>query len=191
MFMCVTFNRWIFKSDLKSCCGDHCCYGVGFPLPGNLDVQSPGSISTSTTHPFSHIHIFSRDDHSVHPLEIASVWIAILFSLLVIILVTRNLWRHFHTTPLLKRLRIYAEGPVYETSVTEDGAIVPAINYFDSDEAREIVRRGKRGGKYAKQRAAGEESGKQYENIDKKQEDEERRRARSLQMLEMEFELLT
>ena len=80
---------------------------------------------------------------------------------------------------------------MYETSVTEDGAIVPAINYFDSDEAREIVRRGKRGGKYAKQRAGDGKSGKQYEKIDKKQEDEERRRARSLQMLEMEFELLT
>ena len=104
---------------------------------------------------------------------------------------TRNLWRHFHTPPLLKRLRIYAEGPVYETSVTEDGAIVPAINYFDSDEAREIVRRGKRGGKYTKQ-SAGDQSGKQqYEKMDKKTENEERRRARSLQMLEMEFELLT
>ena len=105
---------------------------------------------------------------------------------------TRNLWRHFHTPPLLKRLRIYAEGPVYETSVTEDGAIVPAINYFDSDEAREIVRRGKRGGKYTKQSAPGDQSGKQqYEKMDKKTENEERRRARSLQMLEMEFELLT
>ena len=104
---------------------------------------------------------------------------------------TRNLWRHFHTPHLLKRLRIYAEGPVYETSVTEDGAIVPAINYFDSDEAREIVRRGKRGGKYTKQ-SSGDASGKQrYEKMDKKTEKEDRRRARSLQMLEMEFELLT
>ena len=187
---CIAIVSHLLALDLKSCCGNHCCYGEGFPLPGDND-QSPASVSTSTTHPLSHIHIFSDDDHTVHPLEIASVWIAILFSLLVIILVTRNLWRHFHTPPLLKRLRIYAEGPVYETSVTEDGAIVPAINYFDSDEAREIVRRGKRGGKYTKQRV-GDESGKQqYEKIKTKTENEERRRARSLQMLEMEFELLT
>ena len=86
---------------------------------------------------------------------------------------------------------IYSEGPVYETSVTEDGAIVPAINYFDSDEAREIFRRGKRGGNYTKQSSGDARGKQQYEKIDKKTENEERRRARSLQMLEMEFELLT
>ena len=176
-------NQWSIL-DLKSCCGDHCCNGEGFPSEGENCGKFP---DTSTNHPFSHIHITSHhvslEDKNVQPLEIASVWIAVLFSLLVFILLSRSFWRHFHTPPLLKRLRTYAEGPEYKTSVTAEGAIVPALNYFDPDEARDIVRRGKRGG----QCKDGLETGKQYEKIEKKNE----KRSMGLQILEMEFELLT
>ena len=173
--------------DLDSCCGEHCCYGLGYP--SLRDRQPPPLLTTSTAHPFSHIHLFSRDDHTVHPLEIASVWIAILFSLLIIILVTRNLWRHFYTPPVLKRLRIYAEAPVYETSVSTNGSIIPSVKYFDSAEARKIIRRETRQ-KYSRQK--GEETNrKQYEpppESYKRRSHEARHR--SLHMLEMEFELL-
>ena len=94
---------------------------------------------TTTEYHIAHIHLFSHNDNTVHPLEIASVWIALLLGILGVVLAARNLWRHFHTSPLLRRLMQYAEGPAYETTVAADGTIVPAVHYFDLEGAREIM----------------------------------------------------
>ena len=94
---------------------------------------------TTTEYHIAHIHLFSHNDNTVHPLEIASVWIALLLGILGVVLAARNLWRHFHTSPLLRRLMQYAEGPAYETTVAADGTIVPAVHYFDLEGAWEIM----------------------------------------------------
>ena len=92
----------------------------------------------TTEYHIAHIHLFSQF------LEIASVWIALLLGILGVVLAARNLWRHFHTSPLLRRLMQYAEGPAYETTVAADGTIVPAVHYFDLEGAREIMSRDKK-----------------------------------------------
>ena len=62
----------------------------------------------------------------------------------MIVLISRNIWRQFHTPPVLKRLMKYSEGSFHETRLSDEGIIVPLLHYYVEEEAREIVRRSRK-----------------------------------------------
>ena len=105
-----------------------------------LDV--PIQVATSTEGFLTHVHLFPHtESHHIHPLELALVWAAMLLVILVVVLVSRNLYRHLHTPPIVQRLQAYSQGPDLEVAVTDDGTIVPSVSYYDQQEASNILRR--------------------------------------------------
>ena len=110
-----------------------------------LDV--PIQVATSTEGFLTHVHLFPHtESHHIHPLELALVWAAMLLVILVVVLVSRNLYRHLHTPPIVQRLQAYSQGPDLEVAVTENGTIVPSVSYYDQGEAANILSRGRRAG---------------------------------------------
>ena len=61
--------------------------------------------------------------------------------MLFIVLLSKNIYRSVKTPTVLKRLRSYAEGPYSSTEQTEEGTIIPAVNYFEVERAKEIFRK--------------------------------------------------
>ena len=74
-----------------------------------------------------------------------------------IVLLSKNIYRSVQTPTVLKRLRSYTEGPYSSTEITEEGTIVPVVNYFEEEKAREIFQ-------------------KKYKKGSKKEKDREKRR---------------
>ena len=98
-------------------------------------------MASSTESFLTHVHLFPQtESHHVHPLELALVWAAMLLVILVLVLLSRNLYRHLHTLHLVQRLQAYAQGPDLEVAVTESGTIVPSVSYYDQQEASNILR---------------------------------------------------
>ena len=113
---------------------------MGRGYPHVLDV--PIQVATSTEGFLTHVHLFPyTESHHIHPLELALVWAAMLLVILVVVLVSRNLYRHLHTPPIVQRLQAYSQGPDLEVAVTENGTIVPSVSYYDQQEASNILRR--------------------------------------------------
>lgn len=93
---------------------------------------------------YSHIHLFPHQDKTVHPLELALVWIVSLLVIMVLVMVSRNIWKHFYNSPHLARLQDSCDGDCYGSTIDSDGIIVPSIRHYEPDEARNIIRRKKR-----------------------------------------------
>ena len=119
---------------MTPCCRENCCEGQGWSA---LQDET----TTTTEKPHAHIHLFSEDHRDITALELASVWIGTLLFIFCIVLLTKNIYRSVSTPTILKRLRTYAEGPFHGTEKTEDGTIVPAVNYFEKEKAKEIFRK--------------------------------------------------
>ena len=70
-----------------------------------------------------------------------------------IVLLSKNIYRSVQTPTVLKRLRSYTEGPYSSTEISEEGTIVPVVNYFDEEKAKEIFhKKYKKGSKKEKER---------------------------------------
>ena len=131
-------HRLILIAGIKSCCADDCCVGRGYPHILDVPIQ----VASSTESFLTHVHLFPHtESHHVHPLELALVWVAMLLVILVLVLLSRNLYRHLHTPRLVQRLQAYVQGPDLEVAVTETGTIVPSVSYYDHQEAANILRR--------------------------------------------------
>ena len=104
---------------------------------------------------------------------------------------------------------MYADGPAYETSVSGDGSIVPALNCndhpvhygsyhnifcsdFHSASARQIIRRPDRGrgGRGRSRRGGAGDKEKQSQRPARKSQIDAKIAGSSLQMLEMQIELI-
>ena len=95
---------------------------------------------TTTKKPQAHIHLFSNDHRDITALELASVWIGSLLFLFFILLLSKNIYRSVKTPSILKNLKTYSEGPFHSTERSADGTIVPALNYFENEKAKDILR---------------------------------------------------
>ena len=101
---------------------------------------------SSTESFLTHVHLFSTtESHSIHPLELALVWVALLLAILVVVLLGRNLYKHLHTPHLVQRLQAYSQGPDLDVAVTDNGTIIPSVSYYDQEEAANILSRHRRG----------------------------------------------
>jgi hypothetical protein len=119
---------------LTPCCRENCCEGQGW---SSLEDGT----TTTTEKPHAHIHLFSNDHRDITALELASVWIGTLLFVFCIVLLSKNIYRSVRTPTILKRLRTYADGPFASTEQTEEGTIVPAVNYFEAEKAKEMFRK--------------------------------------------------
>ena len=124
----------MFFSGLTSCCQESCCKGQGW---SSLEDET----TTTTEKPHAHVHLFSNDHRDITALELASVWIGTLLFVFFIVLLSKNIYRSVKTPTVLKRLRSYAEGPYSSTERTEEGTIIPVVNYFEVEMAKEIYRK--------------------------------------------------
>ena len=46
--------------------------------------------TTTEFYYFSHIHLFSHDDNNIHPLELATVWVAFMLVVFIIVITARQ-----------------------------------------------------------------------------------------------------
>ena len=151
-FPCERLRWWLLwlltclhSAGLQPCCAEDCCQGRGYPHILDVPIQ----VRSSTESFLTHVHLFSHSNssHSIHPLELALVWAALLLVVLVLVLLARNVYRHLHTPHLVQRLQAYSQGPDLEVAVTEAGTIVPSVSYYDQEEAANILSRHRRGGR--------------------------------------------
>ena len=141
---CLTglLTTYLYSAGLKPCCADDCCKGRGYPHILDVPIQ----VRSSTESFLTHVHLFSTSEsHSIHPLELALVWVALLLAILVVVLLGRNLYKHLHTPHLVQRLQAYSQGPDLDVAVTDNGTIVPSVSYYDQEEAANILSRHRRG----------------------------------------------
>ena len=121
-----------------------------------------------------------------------------------------HVWHVFEYYLSLGRLQVYADGPAYETSVSGDGSIVPALNCndhpvhygnyhntfcsdFHSASARQIIRRpdrGRGGRGRSRRGGAGDKEKQQSQRPARKSQIDAKIAGSSLQMLEMQIELI-
>ena len=128
----------------------------------------------------------------------------------MIINIMYYVWHVFEYHLSLGRLQVYADGPAYETSVSGDGSIVPALNCnqlsafieeiitntcsdFHSASARQIIRRpdrGRGGRGRSRRGGAGDKEKQQSQRPARKSQIDAKIAGSSLQMLEMQIELI-
>ena len=138
------FLKDLYPAGLKPCCAEDCCKGRGYPHILDVPIQ----VRSSTESFLTHVHLFSHtESHSIHPLELALVWAALLLVVLVLVLLGRNIYRHLHTPHLVQRLQAYSQGPDLDVAVTDNGTIVPSVSYYNQEEAANILSRHRRGGR--------------------------------------------
>ena len=65
---------------------------------------------------------------------------------------------------MLKRLKSYTEGPYSSTELSEEGTIVPIVNYFEEEMAKEVLKKRHRSGKKKKDKKVSRRKEKRTKN---------------------------
>ena len=99
------------------------------------------------------IGILASRQYYLSALKLCIIWALSILVLCSLISIMRNICLSMQVSPIVKKLEKYSKGPMQTTAVNKDGTIVPAVNYYEKEKAKEIMRRrGKRSRRRQKQR---------------------------------------